>query len=72
MTKRADSNKQGLSPDAPSGSKPEKPAAAPDRPAKDRDARRSDEKLHENQERLKVGEDHLTDAMRKGKRGSFP
>ena len=30
------------------------------------------EKLKQNQERLHVGSDHKTDAMKKGKRGSYP
>ena len=30
------------------------------------------EKLRQNQERLRVGTDHKTDAMKKGKRGTYP
>ncbi len=30
------------------------------------------EKLRQNQERLRVGSDHRTDAMKKGKRGTYP
>ena len=30
------------------------------------------EKLKRNQQRLHVGGDHKTDAMKKGKRGSYP
>lgn len=30
------------------------------------------EKLRQNQERLHVGADHRTDAMKKGKRGTYP
>jgi hypothetical protein len=30
------------------------------------------EKLKQNQERLQVGADHKTDAMKKGKRGTYP
>ncbi len=30
------------------------------------------EKLRQNQERLQVGADHRTDAMKKGKRGTYP
>lgn len=30
------------------------------------------EKLKQNQERLHVGSDHKTDAMKKGKRGTYP
>lgn len=30
------------------------------------------EKLRQNQQRLRVGTDHKTDAMKKGKRGTYP
>ena len=40
--------------------------------AKQADARRDPEQLKRNQERLGVGSDHRTDAMKKGKRGTFP
>jgi hypothetical protein len=30
------------------------------------------EKLRQNQQRLHVGSDHRTDAMKKGKRGTYP
>ena len=30
------------------------------------------EKLKQNQQRLHVGSDHRTDAMKKGKRGTYP
>ena len=30
------------------------------------------EKLKQNQQRLQVGADHKTDAMKKGKRGTYP
>ena len=30
------------------------------------------EKLKQNQQRLHVGSDHKTDAMKKGKRGTYP
>jgi hypothetical protein len=30
------------------------------------------EKLRQNQQRLQVGSDHKTDAMKKGKRGTYP
>jgi hypothetical protein len=30
------------------------------------------DKLKQNQSRLRVGGDHKTDAMKKGKRGTFP
>jgi hypothetical protein len=36
------------------------------------DARHSQEQLKKNQERLGVGNDHRTDAMKKGRRGTFP
>lgn len=36
------------------------------------DGRRSGEQLKRNQERLGVGADHRTEAMKKGKRGTFP
>ena len=36
------------------------------------DGRRSNEQLKRNQERLGVGPDHRTEAMKKGKRGTFP
>lgn len=36
------------------------------------DGRRSSDTLKRNQERLGVGPDHRTDAMKKGKRGTFP
>jgi len=60
------------------------PNAAPDDAGKPRarrarpgaagqaDARRDPEQLKRNQERLGVGSDHRTDAMKKGKRGTFP
>jgi hypothetical protein len=40
--------------------------------ARSSDGRRSDEQLKRNQERLGVGPDHRTEAMKKGKRGTFP
>jgi hypothetical protein len=40
--------------------------------ARDADGRRSSETLKKNQERLGVGPDHRTEAMKKGKRGTFP
>lgn len=36
------------------------------------DARHSEEKLKENQRRLGVGPEHKTEAMKKGRRGTFP
>jgi hypothetical protein len=40
--------------------------------AKQADARRDPEQLKKNQERLGVGSDHRTEAMKKGRRGTFP
>jgi hypothetical protein len=40
--------------------------------ARGADGRRSGETLKRNQERLGVGPDHRTEAMKKGKRGTFP
>ena len=40
--------------------------------ARSADGRRSSEQLKRNQERLGVGADHRTEAMKKGKRGTFP
>ncbi len=40
--------------------------------ARSADARNSSEQLKRNQERLGVGSDHRTEAMKKGKRGTFP
>jgi hypothetical protein len=40
--------------------------------ARNADGRRSTEQLKKNQERLGVGSDHRTEAMKKGKRGTFP
>jgi hypothetical protein len=57
------------------GDGPEKaPPARRGRPsaAKQADARRNPEELKRNQERLGVGSDHRTEAMKKGKRGTFP
>jgi len=52
----------------------DKPRVRRARPAaaKLADARRDPEQLKRNQERLGVGSDHRTDAMKKGKRGTFP
>ncbi|HWI36042.1 MAG TPA: hypothetical protein VNU64_06285 [Burkholderiales bacterium] len=36
------------------------------------DARQDGGKLRKNQERLHVGPDHKTDAMKKGRRGTYP
>ncbi len=56
---------------------PDKPATRPTPPgaagpARGADARRSSEQLKRNQERLGVGADHRTEAMKKGRRGTFP
>ncbi len=37
-----------------------------------RDAREDDSKLAENQRELDVGEDHKTEEMERGNRGTFP
>jgi hypothetical protein len=42
------------------------------RRGKPADARRDPEKLRENQARLGVGPEHKVDAMKKGRRGTFP
>ena len=36
------------------------------------DGRRDPDKLRENQSKLGVGPEHKTDAMKKGRRGTFP
>jgi hypothetical protein len=36
------------------------------------DGRRDPDKLRENQSRLGVGPEHKTEAMKKGRRGTFP
>jgi hypothetical protein len=46
-------------------------AGGPGRKA-DADARQDTGKLRKNQERLRVGSDHKTPAMKKGRRGSYP
>jgi hypothetical protein len=71
----------------PKGSETGQPSAveqAPRRPAPGTPGRRSDadaldasgnvkpEKLKQNQQRLHVGSDHKTEAMKKGKRGTYP
>jgi hypothetical protein len=42
------------------------------RTARGSDARHNPEKLRENQQRLGVDPQHKTDAMKKGRRGTFP
>lgn len=42
------------------------------RGARGSDARHNPEKLRENQQRLGVDAQHKTDAMKKGRRGTFP
>lgn len=59
----------------PAGEGPRRsaPAArAPRRGGQQADARRDPDKLRENQARLGVGPEHKTDAMKKGRRGTFP
>lgn len=47
-------------------------APAASRRSKVADGRRDPDKLRENQARLGVGPGHKTDAMKKGRRGTFP
>jgi hypothetical protein len=42
------------------------------RRARNSDGRRDPDKLRENQAKLGVGPEHKTDAMKKGRRGTFP
>ena len=42
------------------------------RVARNADGRRDPDKRRENQEKLGVGPEHKTDAMKKGRRGTFP
>jgi hypothetical protein len=51
--------------------KPRTPPPAHGKPGST-DARRDPGKLKQNQERLGVGPEHKTDAMKKGRRGTFP
>jgi hypothetical protein len=53
---------------------PRRPESGPRGPrrAQQADARRDPERLRENQARLGVGPEHKTDAMKKGRRGTFP
>lgn len=48
------------------------PTPAPQTGKNPKDAREDDEQLAENQADLGVGEDHQTDDMEKGHRGTFP
>ena len=50
--------------------KPPEPAAQTGK--NERDARDDEGKLHRNQKELGVGEDHKTEEMEKGSRGTFP
>ena len=50
--------------------KPPEPAAQTGK--NERDAREDDRKLHRNQDELGVGQDHKTDDMEEGGRGTFP
>ena len=47
-------------------------APGPGRRNKNADGRRDPDKLRENQAKLGVGPEHKTDAMKKGRRGTFP
>jgi hypothetical protein len=49
---------------------PEQPTAQTGK--NERDAREDDRKLAENQQDLGVGEDHKTEEMEEGHRGTFP
>jgi hypothetical protein len=51
---------------------PARPNPSSPRSSRSADARRQPEKLRENQQRLGVDADHKTDAMKKGRRGTFP
>ena len=48
------------------------PEAAAQTGKNPKDAREDEAQLHENQEELGVGEDHQTDDMEQGNRGTFP
>ena len=50
--------------------KPPEPAAQTGK--NEHDARDDDRKLHKNQRELGVGEDHKTEEMKQGGRGTFP
>ena len=56
--------------DAAKHKKPPEPAAQTGKNPKD--ARDDEAQLEENQEELGVGDDHQTDEMEKGSRGTFP
>jgi hypothetical protein len=51
---------------------PKPPQPAPQTGKNPRDARDDEGRLQENQEELGVGEDHKTDDMERGKRGTYP
>ena len=51
---------------------PGSPGRRSDADALDPSGHVNPEKLKHNQARLNVGSDHKTDAMKKGKRGTFP
>lgn len=51
---------------------PKPPESAPQTGKNPNDARESERKLQQNQQELGVGEDHKTDAMQQGGRGTFP
>jgi hypothetical protein len=52
--------------------RPEPGGRGPRRGGPQADGRRDPGKLRENQARLGVGPEHKTDAMKKGRRGTFP
>ena len=49
-----------------------KEAPKPPPPTKAARARPGSSEHHDNQRELSVGDDHVTDAMRRDKRGTFP
>jgi hypothetical protein len=51
---------------------PPKEAPQPAAPGKEHKARPGSSEHHSNQRDLNVGPDHLTDEMRREKRGTFP
>ena len=68
MTKRANHSTQLK--DEPKHEKPPEPAAQTGK--NPRDAREDEGKLHKNQRELGVGDDHKTEDMEEGNRGTFP
>jgi hypothetical protein len=54
------------------GHSEQKQAPQPPRPGKGHRVRPGSSEQHDNQRELGVGPDHMTDAMRRDKRGTFP